>query len=449
MCICHVCRVHTWADLPPDPLRVLAACARLSAREGLPPPAALLGDWLGAAAVIAPSVDLLPVAPDQVFGGAHDADGVVVVPSPGSTYTLGFRSFPDVPPGARRLLPEAVSGRADGLLVRDHDGTWSARGAVPSPRALGFGPGSGGTGGTGRTDLADRTGGAVGDAIVDGAGDDATRSHDDDDEAVTLTWAAPDREAHQAAVRDCLEAIRAGEIYQACLSTRLDGRLHGEPIALFNRLWRQTRARRAAYLAGPWGAVVSLSPETYLSRRGHDVHSCPIKGTLPREADPALLRASTKDVAENIMIVDLVRHDLGRTADVGSVTVPELLAVHEAPGVWHLVSTVASRTTASHAELVETTFPPASVTGTPKERARELIAGWEPRARGLHCGAIGIAGPDELDLSVAIRTLEIAPDGRCEFGVGGGITIDSDPDAEWDECVHKAAFTWGGGPAPW
>ena len=201
------------------------------------------------------------------------------------------------------------------------------------------------------------------------------------------------------------------------------------------------------------------------------MHSSPIKGTLPLDADPALLRASTKDVAENIMIVDLVRHDLGRTADVGSVTVPELLAVHEAPGVWHLVSTVAARTGVSNSELVESTFPPASVTGTPKLRARELIAGWEPRARGLHCGAIGIAGPrldsadvtdadgtadatdadtaSELDLSVAIRTLEIAPDGRCEFGVGGGITIDSDPDAEWDECIHKAAFTWGGGPAPW
>ena len=446
MCICHVCRVHTWADLPPDPLRVLAACARLSAREGLPPPAALLGDWLGAAAVIAPSVDLLPVAPAHAFGGGGAGD-VVVVPTPDSSYTLGFRSFPDTPPGARRLLPDAVSGRADGLLVLDHDGTWSARGSVPSPHDLGLAPGRHDLGLAPGHDGAHRAAHRTGGSPVDG---DNNAHHDnDDDEAVTLTWSAPDRQTHQAAIRDCLEAIRAGEIYQACLSTRLDGRLHGEPIALFNRLWRQTRARRAAYLAGPWGAVVSLSPETYLSRRGHDVHSCPIKGTLPREADPALLRASTKDVAENIMIVDLVRHDLGRTADVGSVTVPELLAVHEAPGVWHLVSTVASRTTASHAELVETTFPPASVTGTPKERARELIAGWEPRARGLHCGAIGIAGPDELDLSVAIRTLEIAPDGRCEFGVGGGITIDSDPDAEWDECVHKAAFTWGGGPAPW
>ena len=429
--------------MPPDPLRVLDACARRATREGLAPPAALLGDWLGAAAVIAPSVELLPVAPRDAFGPAHSP---VLSGDPASSatvdsgYTLGFRAFPDVPSGDRRLLPEAVSGRAAGLLVLGHDGRWSVRGDVPAPGELDL-------------DL----GAKVHRAPTDGP--------------ATLTWQSPDRQAHHAAVEKCLDAIRAGEIYQACLSTRVDGQLDGEPVALFAQLWRRTRARRAAYLAGSWGAVVSMSPETYLTRRGREVHSSPIKGTLPLDADPALLRASTKDVAENIMIVDLVRHDLGRTADVGSVTVPELLAVHEAPGVWHLVSTVAARTGVSNSELVETTFPPASVTGTPKLRARELIAGWEPRARGLHCGAMGIAGPrldsadvtdadgtadatdadtaSELDLSVAIRTLEIAPDGRCEFGVGGGITIDSDPDAEWDECIHKAAFTWGGGPAPW
>ncbi|MCT1712025.1 aminodeoxychorismate synthase component I [Dietzia cinnamea] len=426
--------MHTWAEMPPDPLGVLNACARRAEREGLPPPAAFLGDWLGAAAVIAPSARLAPVAPADAFGtdalvvvdpdADPRADGSPGTPpatdgSPGTDadpgLTLGFRSYPDVPSGARRLLPEAVSGRADGVLVLGHDGRWTARGTVPDARELAPGPGGGG----------------------------------DDDEVPTLDWDAPDREAHRASVTACLEAIRAGEIYQACLSTRLDGHLHGEPIALFSALWRRTRARRAAYLAGEWGAVVSLSPETYLTRRGRDVLSAPIKGTLPLDADPALLRASTKDVAENIMIVDLVRHDLGRTADLGTVSVPELLAVHPAPGVWHLVSTVAARTGVPHDELVETTFPPASVTGTPKLRARELISGWEPRARGLHCGAIGLAGPGVLDLSVAIRTLEIGPDGRCEFGVGGGITIDSDPDAEWDECVHKAAFTWGGGDAPW
>src|SRR5699024_11396040 len=93
-------------------------------------------------------------------------------------------------------------------------------------------------------------------------------------------------------------------------------------------------------------------------------------------------------------------------------------------------------------------FPPASVTGTPKQRARELIRGWEPRSRGLHCGAYGLAVGDDLELAVAIRTLEAAPAGRVELGVGGGITIDSCPDAEWAECLHKAAFTWGGGPRP-
>ena len=420
--------MHTWADLPPDPLRVLNACVRRAGREGLPPPAALLGDWLGSAAVIAPSVLLEPVAPEEVFAD----HGVVVDPPTGHPYTLGFRSFPDAPTsthhsltGAPRLLPEAVAGRAEGLLVLGHDGRWTARGTVPSPHDLDL-------------DLATAT-----------ATSTANDDDDDDENSPHLEWTAPDRSAHRAAVLECLEAIRAGEIYQACLSTRLDGRLRGEPVDLFSALWRRTRARRAAFLQGPWGAVVSLSPETYLTRDGRNVHSSPIKGTLPRSADPELLRASTKDVAENIMIVDLVRHDLGRTADLGSVTVPELLTIHEAPGVWHLVSTVAARTGVPHEELVDTTFPPASVTGTPKLRARELISGWESRARGLHCGAIGIAGGGELDLSVAIRTLEIAPDGRCEFGVGGGITIDSDPDAEWDECLHKAAFTWGGGPAPW
>ncbi|NLD85535.1 MAG: aminodeoxychorismate synthase component I [Actinomycetales bacterium] len=418
--------MHTWADLPPDPLRVLDALARRATREGLAPPAALLGNWLGSAAVIAPSVALQPVDPGSAFD-RPSGDG-------SSRYVLGFRSFPDVPRGATPLLPEAVSGRAEGLLVLSHDGRWSTRGAVPSPAALGL-----------TADAPD-----LAQAPVQHRDQDHHRyQYDDDGNAASLLWSAPDRDAHHAAVRDCLEAIRAGEIYQACLSTRLDGRVLGEPVDLFIALWRRTGAQRAAFLQGSWGAVVSLSPETYLTRTGRDVLSAPIKGTLPRSADPALLRASDKDVAENIMIVDLVRHDLGQTADLGSVTVPELLTVHEAPGVWHLVSTVASRTGVPHRDLVETTFPPASVTGTPKLRARELIAGWEPRARGLHCGAIGISGPDEMDLSVAIRTIEISPDGRCEFGVGGGITIDSDPQAEWEECLHKAAFTWGGGPAPW
>lgn len=419
-------------------MAVLELCARHARRAGLPPPAAFVGDWLSSAAVIAPSVALEPVAPADVFAtGPRRPDVSVddlprpdsgdVLPHADSGWRIGFRGFPDVPRGGRRLLPEAVSGRADGLLVLGHDGRWSTRGIVPGPDELGVGAGP----------------------PSDDEDDHDDRDDHDDHVVPHPRWSAPDRDAHRAAVLECLEAIRAGEIYQACLSTRLDGVLDHDPLHLFTTLWSRTRARRAAYLAGSWGAVVSLSPETYLTRRGREVGSSPIKGTVAGSADPATLRESVKDVAENIMIVDLVRHDLGRTAELGTVRVPELLTLREAPGVWHLVSRVTARTGVDHPELVETTFPPASVTGTPKLRARELISDWESRARGLHCGTIGIADADRLDLNVAIRTLEVAPDGRCEFGVGGGITIDSDPDAEWLECLHKAAFTWGGGPAPW
>ena len=170
--------------------------------------------------------------------------------------------------------------------------------------------------------------------------------------------------------------------------------------------------------------------------------SSPIKGTLPRSADPAELRASVKDVAENIMIVDLVRNDLSRVAVTGSVTVPELLAVRPAPGVWHLVSTVTAAVPLEvpMAALLEAAFPPASVTGTPKLRARELLTGWEFHRRGVYCGTVGLASPIAgCELNVAIRTVEFGADGSAVLGVGGGITADSDPDREWDECLHKAA----------
>ena len=174
--------------------------------------------------------------------------------------------------------------------------------------------------------------------------------------------------------------------------------------------------------------------------------SAPIKGTLPAHDDPDRLASSTKDVAENIMIVDLVRNDLGRLAVTGSVRVPDLLSVVSAPGVWHLVSRVQAIVEPGTGTdvLLAATFPPASVTGTPKLRAMELLADWEHGARGVYCGAVGIAGPDHgLDLNVAIRTVSITPDGTATLGVGGGITIDSDPAAEWQECLDKAASIVG------
>lgn len=355
--------------------------------------------------MLIPSIALEPVEPEHTFA---ETDSLVVV---------GYRSFPDTVPGDPPLLPAAVRGAADGWLALGADGLWTAHGDAPDPVEV----------------------------VRDHGGDGG----DDDEPVPPPTWTAPDRDAHRAAVTDCLAAIGAGEVYQACLSTRLHGRLRADPLETFLTVSARAPAARSAYLEGPWGAVLGFSPEEYLVRCGDIVRSSPIKGTLPADSDPAGLLASTKDVAENIMIVDLVRNDLGRVADVGSVTVTDLLDVRPAPGVHHLVSTVAARTHAGNDELVEATFPPASVTGTPKRRARELIGEWEPRSRGLHCGAYGFAMGTDLELAVAIRTLEVAPDGRVELGVGGGITIDSDPDAEWDECLHKAAFTWGGGPAPW
>lgn len=170
--------------------------------------------------------------------------------------------------------------------------------------------------------------------------------------------------------------------------------------------------------------------------------SSPIKGTLPLQASPSALRASVKDVAENIMIVDLVRNDLSRVAVTGTVTVPELLAVRRAPGVWHLVSTVSARVSVDlpTSALLDATFPPASVTGTPKLRARQLISHWEQFRRGIYCGTVGLASPAAgCELNVAIRTVEFDAAGNAVLGSGGGITADSDPDAEWDECLHKAA----------
>jgi para-aminobenzoate synthetase component 1 len=257
-----------------------------------------------------------------------------------------------------------------------------------------------------------------------------------------ITWDDADRAAHHRGVVECLDAIAAGEIYQACVCTQFTGRLDGAPIDFFVDAVQRTSPTRAAYVAGRWGAVASLSPELFLRRCGETLTSSPIKGTLPRHADPAELRASVKDVAENIMIVDLVRNDLGRVAMTGTVTVPELLSVQPAPGVWHLVSTVAARVGVGvpMGKVFDAAFPPASVTGTPKLRARQLLTGWEPHRRGVYCGTVGLASPVAgCELNVAIRTVEFDASGNAVLGVGGGITADSDPDREWDECLHKAA----------
>lgn len=282
----------------------------------------------------------------------------------------------------------------------------------------------------------------------------AARSVGDDPSAgARPTWrvgpfSVPPAADHLAAVERAVALIRAGDLYQVNVCTRLRAGFAGSPAALFEASVAALQPRYGALLTEPGGrAVVSLSPELFLRRRGRALVSEPIKGTLPRDGGPATagnadaLRRSAKDVAENVMIVDLMRNDLGRVAATGTVRVAGLLSVQPHPGVWHLVSGVAAqlRAEVGDTELLRATFPPGSVTGAPKVRAVAAIGELEATPRGSYTGAIGFASPLwGAEFSVAIRTFEI--DGaRIELGVGGGVTADSVPVLEWRECLDKAA----------
>jgi para-aminobenzoate synthetase/4-amino-4-deoxychorismate lyase len=245
--------------------------------------------------------------------------------------------------------------------------------------------------------------------------------------------------AHLDAVERAIELVRAGELYQVNVCARLRAPFAGSAAGLFADAAARLRPAYGAFVDGADHAVASLSPELFLRRRGDLVTTSPIKGTAPETVAPHVLRASAKDIAENVMIVDLMRNDLGRVARTGTVHVAELLSVEPHAGVWHLVSTVTGRVDAGDAELLRATFPPGSVTGAPKVRAVRAIADLEAAPRGAYTGAIGFASPSwGLEFNVAIRTFEIAA-GAIELGVGGGITADSVPMLEWRECLHKAA----------
>jgi para-aminobenzoate synthetase component 1 len=218
----------------------------------------------------------------------------------------------------------------------------------------------------------------------------------------------------------------------------LSAPLHGDPdIAALARLLAQGNpSPYSGFLRLPGVQVATASPETFLRRTGDVVRSRPIKGTGRVVAD-----LGDKDRAENVMIVDLVRNDLSRTTVPGTVTVPELCAVEEHPGLLHLVSTVQARLEpgTGWAELLEVTMPPGSVSGAPKSTALEIIGALEPVPRGPYCGAVGWVDADrrEGDLAVGIRTFWVE-DGRLRFGTGAGITWRSDPAKEWDETQLKA-----------
>ncbi|MBB3050524.1 para-aminobenzoate synthetase component 1 [Prauserella isguenensis] len=425
---------RTALDCDLSPEQVLTVLSHRARERGLAGPAALTGDWFGSRAVVAPSVRIEPVngladalaAPSDLPAGTDGSDIIVdadVPPHAVGGGWFGYLSYDLSDPSRRRgPLPPAVWGWAGHVLRLDTDGCWWFE-------ALDGTPG-------GDVDAAEfrdlLTPGTVG----------TEPAH---------TWRAtsldrPPRADHEHAVTECVRAIGAGEVFQANICTRFTGTFDGSPLALFTEGTRRLHPARAAYLSGDWGAAVSMSPELFVARHAATVRSTPIKGTRPRrgpqdDAGARLLRESVKDVAENVMITDLVRNDLGRVCETGSVRVPELLAVRPAPGVWHLDSTVVGTlpTGTGDTELLRAAFPPGSVTGAPKIRALDLIAELEPVPRGLYTGAVGLASPVAgTELNVAIRTFEIAG-GEVHVGVGGGITADSDPRAEWNECLDKAA----------
>ncbi|MFN8016806.1 MAG: anthranilate synthase component I family protein [Acidimicrobiales bacterium] len=249
-----------------------------------------------------------------------------------------------------------------------------------------------------------------------------------------------DQEAFESGVRAIREAIGRGDVYQVNLTRVLAAPLpdRANVAALGAALAEGNPAPFSAVVRIPSHDihVASASPERYLERDGDRVWSSPIKGTA---ATPEGFLA--KDRAENVMIVDLVRNDLGRVCDWGSIHVPALCAVEEHPGLAHLVSTVEGRLRpgCGWAEAIEATFPPGSVTGAPKVAALEHIARLEPVDRGIYCGGVGWVDADRRSgsLNVAIRTFWFA-DGEVRFGTGGGITWDSAPTGEWEETELKA-----------
>ncbi len=255
------------------------------------------------------------------------------------------------------------------------------------------------------------------------------------------------RTQYLAKVSRIKEYIRDGDCYQVNLAQRFSAAAEGNSWDGYKALRQLNAAPFGAYLNLPHCQVLSSSPERFLKCRGGQVETRPIKGTCPRGRNTIedlmrqeVLQASDKDRAENLMIVDLLRNDLGKVCEIGSISVPELFKLESFSRVHHLVSTVTGRLAGNEhaASLLRACFPGGSITGAPKLRAMEIIEELEPHRRGVYCGAIGYLGFDgSMDTNIAIRTLVYA-DGMARFWAGGAIVDDSDPELEYQETYHKA-----------
>lgn len=242
--------------------------------------------------------------------------------------------------------------------------------------------------------------------------------------------------------------LAAGDCYQINLTQRFSAPYQGDEWAAYLALSTANRAPFSAFIRLPQSAILSLSPERFLLLDGRHIETKPIKGTRPRHPDPVLdqeraeeLAGADKDRSENLMIVDLLRNDIGRVSRPGSVCVPHLFAVESFPAVHHLVSTIHGELDArwQGVDLLRACFPGGSITGAPKIRAMEIIEELEPQRRNAYCGSIGyLSQHGRMDTSICIRTL-IAEAGRLHCWAGGGIIADSDADGEYQETYDKVA----------
>lgn len=408
-------------------------------------PAVLTGNWARVSAIVAsdplcvapPTAD--PVAALDAGRALQDADDGVAV---GGGW-IGMLSYGaclraggiDVAqPPAREHLPRHVLAYYDHVLVRDAEGRWWLEMLWRPERAAALQ--------RRETVLRERLATASARAVrgPNPAGGPWTQ--------------APSPDAHARAVRACIERIAAGDLYEANLALRFRARTDAglEPAALFTAGVAALSPDRGAFLQGDWGAVVSLSPELLASRHDELLTSEPIKGTRPNPTgDPARasrlrdeLAGSEKDRAENVMIVDLMRNDLGRVCVPGSVVAGPICEVRPMAGVWQLVSEVRGRVRPGvpDSEICAALLPAGSVTGAPKHAAAAVIAELESAARQAFCGSVVLASARGLELSVVIRTLEFSghhSGGRVGWlDAGGAVTSGSDPDAEAAECLVKA-----------
>lgn len=255
------------------------------------------------------------------------------------------------------------------------------------------------------------------------------------------------RTEYNHALSQLRDYLRRGDTYQVNYTFRLTSPFNGDPWALFCQLMRSQQSGHAAFVETETFAICSASPELFFSLEGDCLKSRPMKGTAPRGRSAIedlqcaeVLQTSLKNRAENVMIVDMVRNDMGRIAIPGSVEPVTLFSLERYPTVWQMTSTVTARTHASVQQILTALFPCASITGAPKRRTMEIIAEIETTPRRIYTGAIGFIAPHRrAEFNVAIRTVLINKQaGAAEYGVGGGIVWDSDSRDEYDECWTKA-----------